>query len=62
MLKIGEVAEIFGVHVSTVRAWADSGELECIRTPKGTRLFDEDVVYAFRDGFKCGICGTEKKG
>lgn len=51
MMKLGEVARVFGVHPCTVRKWADNGKLECRRTPGGTRIFDEDDVYAFLDTF-----------
>lgn len=36
---LSEAAEILGVHPSTVRHWADSGELPSQRTPGGHRRF-----------------------
>lgn len=36
---LGEAAEILGVHPTTVRAWADKGELPSRRTPGGHRRF-----------------------
>lgn len=39
MLTIGEVAELMGVHVTTVRRLADEGELKHARTPGGHRRF-----------------------
>lgn len=38
-LSLGEAAEILGVHPSTVRHWADSGDLPSQRTPGGHRRF-----------------------
>lgn len=40
-----EVAELFGINVSTVKRWADSGDLPCMRTNGGHRRFRlRDVV------------------
>lgn len=36
---LGEAAEILGVHPTTVRAWADKGDLPSRRTPGGHRRF-----------------------
>jgi excisionase family DNA binding protein len=36
---LGEAAEILGVHPTTVRTWADKGELPSRRTPGGHRRF-----------------------
>ncbi len=38
-VSLGEAAEILGVHPTTVRSWADSGELPSKRTPGGHRRF-----------------------
>jgi excisionase family DNA binding protein len=38
-VSLGEAAEILGVHPSTVRHWADSGDLPSQRTPGGHRRF-----------------------
>lgn len=38
-VSLGEAAGILGVHPSTVRHWADSGELASRRTPGGHRRF-----------------------
>jgi excisionase family DNA binding protein len=38
-LSLGEAASILGVHPSTVRHWADSGDLPSQRTPGGHRRF-----------------------
>jgi excisionase family DNA binding protein len=38
-VSLGEAAELLGVHPSTVRNWADSGDLPSQRTPGGHRRF-----------------------
>jgi molybdopterin-binding protein len=38
--KPGQVAELIGVSVDTVRRWADSGQLATHRTTGGQRLID----------------------
>lgn len=43
-LTAGEVAELFGVRVETVRRWADEGKLRCTRTLGGDRRFDRRHV------------------
>lgn len=35
LLKLKEVAELFGVTVPTVRRWLKDKDLTCIRTPGG---------------------------
>jgi excisionase family DNA binding protein len=42
-----QVARMLNVSADTVRAWADSGRLDCIRTSAGHRLFKRDEVEAF---------------
>jgi excisionase family DNA binding protein len=39
MLNAGEAAAYLGVHVKTVRAWADKGWLPATRWPNGWRYF-----------------------
>ncbi|NDJ33605.1 MAG: helix-turn-helix domain-containing protein [Chloroflexi bacterium] len=38
-ISLGEAASILGVHPSTVRHWADNGDLPSQRTPGGHRRF-----------------------
>ena len=45
-LNLSETAELLGVHPSTVRAWADRGELPTQRTPGGHRRFRRADVEA----------------
>lgn len=35
----GEVAALFGVHVSTVVRWADEGKIPVLRLPSGRRRY-----------------------
>lgn len=46
LLRIGEVAEAFGVTVPTVRAWDKAGKLTSVRTPGGQRKFPAAEVQA----------------
>lgn len=43
----GQIAEILGVSVDTVRRWADAGELKTTRTSGGQRLIDGASVARF---------------
>lgn len=46
-LTLSEAAELLGVHPSTVRRWADNGDLRCMRTPGGHRRFLEEDLRQF---------------
>ena len=43
-LSLSEVAQVLGVHTSTVRSWADQGRLPVHRTQGGHRRFRRDEV------------------
>ncbi|TAK76042.1 MAG: helix-turn-helix domain-containing protein [Dehalococcoidia bacterium] len=45
-VTLARACEILGVNESTVRRWADSGQLHVFRTPGGHRRFAEDELYA----------------
>jgi len=45
-VNLSRACEILGVNESTVRRWADSGELRCFRTPGGHRRFAEADLFA----------------
>lgn len=46
-MTLREVAELLGVHPSTVRMWADQGKLPAYRTPGGHRRFSREEVLAW---------------
>lgn len=46
-LNLTEAAEKLGVHFTTLRRWADAGEIEFIRTPGGVRRFTTDALDQF---------------
>ena len=49
-VNLRRACEILGVNESTVRRWADSGEILCFRTPGGHRRFAEGDLYALTEG------------
>jgi len=46
-LNLTEAAERLGVHFTTLRRWADAGEIEYIRTPGGIRRFTPESLDEF---------------
>lgn len=48
-VSLARACEILGVNESTVRRWADSGEIQVFRTPGGHRRFAEDELLALVD-------------
>jgi excisionase family DNA binding protein len=46
-LTLSQAAEILGVHATTLRRWADEGQIRCLRTPGGHRRFREQDLRAF---------------
>ena len=49
-VNLSRACAILGVNESTVRRWADSGEIRCFRTPGGHRRFAEGDLYAMTEG------------
>ena len=47
MYKPGQVAELLGVSVDTVRRWADAGRLKTRRTTGGQRVIDGPDLARF---------------
>jgi len=43
-ISLGEAATLLGVHPTTLRTWADQGEIPSQRTPGGHRRFQRGVV------------------
>jgi excisionase family DNA binding protein len=46
-LDLSRAAEILGVHFTTLRRWADAGQVPCMRTPGGRRRFSERELLQF---------------
>ena len=44
MMRVSEVARLFGGSRVTIRNWVDTGRLKCRRLPSGVRVFDENEV------------------
>ncbi|MQA00421.1 MAG: helix-turn-helix domain-containing protein [Dehalococcoidia bacterium] len=49
-VNLARACEILGVNESTVRRWADTGEIRCYRTPGGHRRFAEEDMLAITNG------------
>ncbi|MEZ4367326.1 MAG: helix-turn-helix domain-containing protein [Kofleriaceae bacterium] len=49
LLTTNDVAELLGVGTTSVKRWADSGALPCVKTPGGHRRFERVVVEALRE-------------
>jgi len=46
-LDLSEAARVLGVHFTTLRRWADAGEIEFMRTPGGRRRFQRGALEQF---------------
>jgi excisionase family DNA binding protein len=51
-LDLSEAAEYVGVHFTTLRRWADAGDVPCIRTPGGRRRFQAGDLDRFMEGLR----------
>jgi excisionase family DNA binding protein len=51
-LELSEAADYLGIHFTTLRRWADDGEVPCIRTPGGRRRFRKDELDLFIDSLR----------
>ncbi len=51
-LDLSEAARFLGVHFTTLRRWADAGQVPCIRTPGGRRRFALSDLQAFLNGLR----------
>ncbi len=47
LLTSGDVAQMFGVDVTTVGRWADEGRLPHFKTPGGNRRFRREDIERF---------------
>lgn len=57
-LKIGEVAGLFDVPVTTIASWADRGYLSYNKTAGGTRLFSVDVSIELKNPVKSRVLAS----
>jgi excisionase family DNA binding protein len=44
LLSISDAAKRLGVHINTLRRWADQGEVKAVRLPSGYRRFEPAEV------------------
>jgi excisionase family DNA binding protein len=49
-LSLSEASEQLGVHPTTLRRWADAGQIPCFRTPGGHRRFRNSDLAAWMQG------------
>ncbi|MDA0366093.1 MAG: helix-turn-helix domain-containing protein [Chloroflexi bacterium] len=49
-VNLARACAILGVNESTVRRWADAGQIRCFRTPGGHRRFAEHDLQAMTEG------------
>ena len=49
-LTLGQASRLLGVHPTTLRQWADSGQVRAFRTPGGHRRFAEEDLRKFTKG------------
>jgi excisionase family DNA binding protein len=49
-LSLSQASALLGVHPTTLRRWADSGNIPCLRTPGGHRRFRTADIAAWTQG------------
>lgn len=59
-LDLSEAADVLGVHFTTLRRWADAGQVPCIRTPGGRRRFQRAELAAFLAGLRTSDLADNK--
>ncbi len=50
-----ELAKLFRVNESTIKRWADKGELKCFKTPGGHRKYTPEHVVEFISKYRYEI-------
>jgi len=63
IISIGEAAELFGVHIDTVRNWEKRGLLKPIKTPGGHRRYDKSQIQEIisKEGIMDEVVETTEK-
>jgi excisionase family DNA binding protein len=51
-LSLSDASALLGVHPTTLRRWADSGDIPCLRTPGGHRRFRTAELAAWTKGMQ----------
>jgi excisionase family DNA binding protein len=46
-VTLSAAAEQIGVHKTTLKGWADKGEITCLRLPSGERRFRQSDIDAW---------------
>lgn len=59
LLTTREAAKVLGVGTTSIKRWADSGLLRCVKTPGGHRRFPRDAVESFHAIDQGGHGGAE---
>lgn len=60
-LSLAEASDLLGVHPTTLRRWADSGDVPCFRTPGGHRRFREADLVAWMKGAQTTILAPQSE-
>ena len=61
LLTVAQAARLLGIADSTVRRWADQGLIPHVKTLKGYRRFELDVITALAEEMKDGAEPPTKK-
>ena len=59
VLSTRQVAQLLGVGEATVKRWADSGEIDCVRSPGGHRKFRLRDVTSFVQKRRQEVVGAQ---
>ena len=62
MLTVSEAADYLGIHVKTVRSWADKGWVASVRWPNGWRYFRQADLDEMRQRLAGGSARAGAQG